>query len=100
MTAEPDTQRSPGKPLRVVLIKPSKYAADGTVERFRRGFMPNSTLPHLASMTPSQVAGRSIKVYRVDEYVETNLRYLHLLKHDPEYVTLLAVVGVQTHQFH
>jgi len=32
-------------PLRVVLVKPSKYGMDGSVERFRLGFMPNSTLP-------------------------------------------------------
>jgi hypothetical protein len=91
---------TPGKPLRVVLIKPSKYAADGSVERFRYGFMPNSTLPHLASMTPTTVADRPVKVYRVDEYVETTLRYLRLLERDPDYVTLVALVGVQTHQFH
>ena len=36
-------------PLRVVLLKPSKYAEDGWVERFRWGFMPNSTLAHLAA---------------------------------------------------
>lgn len=33
-------------PLRIVLLKPSKYAADGYVERFRRGFMPNSTVSY------------------------------------------------------
>ena len=38
--------------LRVVLVKPSKYGADGFVERFRLGFMPNSTLPHLESYLP------------------------------------------------
>ena len=43
--------------LRVVLIKPSKYAADGFVDRFRRGVMPNSTLPHLRSMTPAYLRG-------------------------------------------
>jgi hypothetical protein len=89
-----------GKPLRIVLIKPSKYAADGSVERFRRGFMPNSTLPHLASLTPLQLAGRSIQVHVIDEYVETDLDYLRLLEGDPAYATLVALVGVQSHQFH
>jgi len=28
--------------LRVVILKPSKYAVDGDVERFRWWFMPNS----------------------------------------------------------
>ncbi len=88
------------KPLRVVLIKPSKYAPDGSVERFRRGFMPNSTLPHLASMTPRQLAGRTIDVHAIDEYVETDLDYLRLLEADPHYTTLVALVGVQSHQFH
>ena len=40
------------QPLRVVILKPSKYTADGYVERFRWGFMPNSTVPYLRSMTP------------------------------------------------
>ena len=67
------------QPLRVVLIKPSKYARDGAVERFRRGFMPNSTLPHLASMTPAALRGRRIQLHAIDEYVETDLDYLRLL---------------------
>lgn len=29
-----------GAPLRVVLLKPSKYWTNGVVERYRRGFMP------------------------------------------------------------
>jgi hypothetical protein len=88
------------KPLRVVLIKPSQYAPDGSVERFRRGFMPNSTLPHLASLTPRPFAGRAIEVHAIDEYIETDLDYLRLLERDPDYATLVAVVGVQSHQFH
>jgi hypothetical protein len=48
---------SPRRPLRVVILKPAKYAPDGYVERFRRGFMPNSTLAHMASLTPREVAG-------------------------------------------
>lgn len=86
--------------LRVVLIKPSKYAPDGRVERFRRGFMPNSTLPHIASMTPDQVAGRAVELHAIDEYVETDLDYLRLLDKPSDGATLLAVVGVQSHQFH
>ena len=38
--------------LRVVILKPSKYGINGYVERFRRGFMPNSTVPYVRSMTP------------------------------------------------
>ena len=30
------------KSLRIVILKPSKYTLDGSVERFRRGFMPNT----------------------------------------------------------
>ena len=43
------------QPLRVVILKPSKYMPDGYVERFRWGFMPNSTVPYLRSMTPAVV---------------------------------------------
>ncbi|HVN27202.1 MAG TPA: radical SAM protein [Candidatus Binataceae bacterium] len=86
--------------LRVVLINPSKYAADGSVERFRRGFMPNSTLPHLASMTPGELGGATIDLHTIDEYVETDLDYLRLLESDARQPTLVAMVGVQSHQFH
>jgi hypothetical protein len=46
--------------LQVVIIKPSKYLADGSVERFRRGFMPNSTVPYLRSMVPAATSGMPI----------------------------------------
>ena len=39
--------------MRVVILKPSKYMANGYVERFRWGFMPNSTVPH-----PTLCAGK------------------------------------------
>jgi hypothetical protein len=87
-------------PLRVVILKPSKYAADGYVERFRRGFMPNSTVPYVRSMTPSAVGGTPIDVHMIDEYVHTDLRYLSLLNPPRGSRTLLALVGVQSHQFH
>jgi hypothetical protein len=86
--------------LRVVILKPSKYARDGRVERFRRGFMPNSTLYHLASLTPRELGGRRIEVHTIDEYVETDLGYLRLLEADASSETLLALAGVQSHQFH
>ncbi|HSB35803.1 MAG TPA: radical SAM protein [Thermoanaerobaculia bacterium] len=86
--------------LRVVLVKPSKYGVDGCVERFRRGFMPNSTLPHLKSLTLACGAGEGAEVHAVDEYVETDLDYLRLLARRKGVRTLLALVGVQSHQFH
>ena len=46
--------------LRVVVLKPSKYTVDGSVERFRRGFMPNSTVPYLHSMTCAAAQASSI----------------------------------------
>ena len=91
---------SPRRPLRVVIVKPSKYAADGYVERFRRGVMPNSTLAHLASLTPATVAGAPCSVETIDEYVHTDLGYLDHLRHDPRRTTLLALAGVQSHQLH
>jgi len=87
------------RPLRVIILKPSKYAADGYVERFRWGFMPNSTVPYLRSMVPERVGGVPCRVDVVDEYVQTDLRYLELLAGDPHHRTLLALVGVQSHQF-
>jgi hypothetical protein len=85
--------------LRVVIIKPSKYDDRGRVERFRRGFMPNSTLPFLRSMTPIEFEGASLEVVGIDEYVQTDLGYLDLLRKG-NCPTLLALAGVQSHQFH
>jgi Radical SAM superfamily len=84
--------------LRVVIIKPSKYGVTGHVERFRRGFMPNSTVPHLRSMTPASLDGTRIDTVAIDEYVQTDLHYLDVLR-NPDTPTLLALVGVQSHQF-
>ena len=87
------------KKLRVVILKPSKYGPEGQVERFRWGFMPNSTVPYLRSMTPAALEGHRIETFAIDEYVQTDLGYMNLLHggHDP---TLVAIVGVQSHQFH
>jgi len=86
--------------LRVVVLKPSKYLPDGVVERFRWGFMPNSTVPYMRSMTPESIGGLATEVHSVDEYVHTDLDYLSLLNNSPGHRTLLALVGVQSHQFH
>ena len=86
--------------LRVVIVKPSKYTADGYVERFRWGFMPNSTVPYVRSMTPAAVEGTPIEVHTIDEYVHTDRKYLSLLAPPRGGQTLLALVGVQSHQFH
>lgn len=89
------------KTLRVVVLKPSKYAIDGYVERFRKGFMPNSTVPHLRSMVPSQVGSDTpVELHVIDEYVHTSLDYLQLLKSDSSTSTLVCLAGVQSHQFH
>lgn len=85
--------------LRVIILKPGKYDADGYVQRFRRGFMPNSTLSYLASMTPAQFQGARCDVTTIDEYVHADLDYLDLLRRDPNRRTLLAFAGVQSHQF-
>jgi hypothetical protein len=87
-------------PLRVVILKPSKYTADGYVERFRWGFMPNSTVPHVRSMTPAGQGGAPTEVHTIDEYVHTDLGYMSLLGRPQGGRTLLALVGVQSHQFH
>ena len=87
-------------PLRVVILKPSKYTADGYVERFRWGFMPNSTVPYVRSMTPAELGGTQVEVHTIDEYVHTDLGYLSLLRRARGGRTLLALVGVQSHQFH
>ena len=86
--------------LRVVVLKPSKYAPDGWVERFRWGFMPNSTVPYIRSMTPSRVGNAACEVHAIDEHVQTDLGYLDLLRPSPGVRVLAALVGVQSHQLH
>jgi radical SAM superfamily enzyme YgiQ (UPF0313 family) len=86
--------------LRVVILKPSKYTPAGVVERFRWGFMPNSTVPYLRSMTPDFVGRLPVEVHSIDEYVHTDLRYFSLLRRDARGPTLIALTGVQSHQFH
>lgn len=86
--------------LRVVLVKPGKYALDGAVERFRVGYLPNATLYHIASLTPESIRGAAVEVHTIDEYVWTDLAYLRLLRAEAGVTTLLALVGVQSHQFH
>ena len=85
--------------LRVVIIKPSKYLPDGYVERYRRTTIPNSTGPYIHSLTPARIDGCEIETVAFDEHLETDLRYLDLLR-DKSTPTLLALVGVQSHQFH
>lgn len=87
------------KKLRVILWKPSGYGPSGHVTRFWRGFMPNASLLHMASMTPSNIDGVDIEVRMVDEYVETDLRSLELLRKPDRDDNLVALVGVQSHQF-
>jgi hypothetical protein len=62
--------------------------------------MPNSTINYIASMTPQQIDGHPLEIVIVDEYVQTDLRYLEYLHADRASPTLLAIVGVQSHQFH
>jgi Radical SAM superfamily len=86
--------------LRVVILKPGKYDPEGWVERFRRGFMPNTTVRYVASLTPPTLDGVAISVEAIDEYVQTDLSYLERLQGRPGDPTLVALVGVQSHQFH
>jgi hypothetical protein len=86
--------------LRIVVVKPSKYDPAGWVERFRRGFMPNTTVRYLASLTPATISGHRCEVRAIDEYVETDLDYLDALRPEPGARTLVALAGVQSHQLH
>ncbi len=88
------------KKLKVILLKPSKYTHDGYVQRFQSGFMPNACLTHIASLTPDTINGYDITVHYIDEYIRCDLDYLQTLRRSDDVVTLLAVIGVQSHQFH
>ena len=86
--------------LQVVLVKPSKYDKSGYVERFRLGYLPNSTLNHIRSMTPAAINGVEITIHCVDEYVHCDTAYLDLFRGSAQHPTLVAFVGTQSHQFH
>jgi radical SAM superfamily enzyme YgiQ (UPF0313 family) len=87
------------KKLRVVLVKPSKYALDDHVQRFHAGLMPNATLSHIASLTPDYIGGFEVSIEYIDEYIRTDLRFLNSLQHLEGVLTIVAVIGVQSHQF-
>jgi len=60
--------------------------------------MPNGTIPYLRSMTPDRIGSCEIETQVIDEYVHTDLDYLKIL-HQSSTPTLLALAGVQSHQF-
>jgi len=62
--------------------------------------MPNSTLAHIRSLTPSSIKDVRCEVTAIDEYVQTDLEYLYELRKRDGCTTLLALVGVQSHQYH
>lgn len=91
--------------LEVVLIKPNGYSAhpkgNGYVKRYKFGTMPNGTLPDLRSLIPSSHQGVPIIVTAmIDEYIETDLKYLrHLQKPtDKSRRKLVIIGGVQSWQ--
>jgi hypothetical protein len=73
---------------------------DGAVERSRNGFTPNSTVPHIRSMVPSEIDHVRIETHAVDEYVHSDLSCLNLLKPGRNVRIPLALAGVKCHQFH
>jgi hypothetical protein len=87
------------KQLRVILVKPSKYGIDGYVQRFKKGFMPNATLNQIASLTPRVLNNHKIIVHLIDEYVWCSTKYFEFFRNDQSNITLVAIVGVQSHQF-
>lgn len=87
------------KSLKVVLVKPSKYNPDGSVQRFWRGFLPNATGNYIKSMTPPVLNGQVIETQYIDESVYRPAEYMHLLECHDGSQTLVAFVGVQSHQF-
>src|SRR4029077_7080573 len=58
------------------------------------------TVPYVRSMTPERAGGAPTEVHTIDEYVHTELGYISLLRRPRGGRTLLALVGVQSHQFH
>ena len=90
------------KKLRVIIGKPSKYAEDGFVERFYRGFMPNATINHMATLVnilPKDLRDYVSEIKTFDEYCEIDLAYYDLLCGQIGVETLFLLVGVQSHQF-
>lgn len=70
------------KRLRVVLIKPSKYSIDGSVECFKTGLIPDATLYHIASLTHDRIGNVPVVVHTVDEYIRQEAEAEYPLRGD------------------
>ena len=62
--------------------------------------MPNATLSHISSLTPDRIGDTSVSVEYIDEYIRPDINYLRSLHSVAGATTLVAIVGVQSHQFH
>ena len=51
-------------------------------------------------MVPNEMDQVRLETHAIDEYVCTDLQYLKLLEPTRNAHTLVALVGVQSHQFH
>lgn len=72
-------QRKMLQSLQVVIIKPSKYMADGQLYDFAAGLCPTA-LSHTLDTVPSEIHHVRTETHAIDEYVDTDLNYLKLLK--------------------
>lgn len=99
--------RAGRRTLRIYFIKPSRYADDGHVLRFRWGVIPNNTLTALAGLTDAYAAARpEIDVQTVlwDELVDGILDDEGIASIAPSAradgaEAIIALAGVQSNQY-
>jgi hypothetical protein len=62
--------------------------------------MPNSTLPYMRNLTRDMLGCELADIEAIDEYVHTDAAYLSHLAPSGGANKLVALVGVQSHQYH
>jgi hypothetical protein len=93
--------------LRIYLIKPSQYDADGFVLRFRWGVIPNNTLTVLAGLTQAYAAARpalDVQTILWEELVDgviapDTLDSIRVRADVDGVEVLIGLAGVQTGQY-
>lgn len=102
------TPAAPGRPtVRLYLIKPSKYADDGTVLAFRWGVIPSNTLIVLAGLVEAWAATREdldVQIVLWDEIVDgvvcaATITALVARARADGVRLVVGLVGVQTNQY-
>ena len=94
------------KKIMVYIIKPSKYGIDGFTDHYLFGYMPNVTIWHIRALTPGAITvdGERVEIetHCIDDMLSLSRDVFPVgeIGVSSEVQYLVALVGVQSHQFH